>query len=248
MTVESVRPVRVVSSTSIWRWINNLMLTVVDYAALLGLSPWLALLVVSLVGAENPGLLHKAEAGPWVSFFAVLVCLQFAGYWLHRALHAIPVLWRIHTVHHCDPEVDATTAHRHHPLESVIGAVAMLPVVVILGPEPVHIIGYNILHALVAVMSHGNFSFGPRLDGLLRLFIVTPDFHRMHHSTEQRYTDSNYATILPLFDYLFRTATRLPTEKQKTMRLGLSYFRDPKHARLDQMLLIPFLPRYPPGR
>lgn len=243
MAIESLWPLRAVSGASVWRWINNLALTAVDYAVLLGISPWLALLVVNLVGIENPGLLHKVGASPWVSFIVVLFCLQFAAYWLHRAFHAIPVLWRIHTVHHCDPEVDATTAHRHHPLEPVLSAVAMLPVVVILGPDPVSILGYNVLAAAVAVMSHGNFTFGPTLDRLLRRFIVTPDFHRMHHSSDRQYTDSNYATVLPVFDYLFGTATHLPAERQKTMQLGLSYFREMKFARLDQMLLIPFLPR-----
>jgi len=243
MAIETLWPLRAVSSTSVWRWINNLALTAVDYAVLLGISPWLALLVVNLVGIENPGLLHKVGASPWVSFVVVLFCLQFAAYWLHRAFHAIPALWRIHTVHHCDPEVDATTANRHHPLEPILSAVAMLPVVVILGPDPMSILGYNILAAAVAVMSHGNFTFGPNLDRLLRPFIVTPDFHRMHHSSERQYTDSNYATVLPVFDYVFGTATHLPTERQKTMQLGLSYFRETRFARLDQMLLIPFLPR-----
>jgi sterol desaturase/sphingolipid hydroxylase (fatty acid hydroxylase superfamily) len=247
MAIETLWPLRAVASTSVWRWINNLALTAVDYAVLLGISPWLALLVVNLVGIENPGLLHKAGASPWVSFVVLLFSLQFAAYWLHRAFHAFPVLWRIHTVHHCDPEVDATTANRHHPLEPILNAVAMLPVVVILGPDPISILGYNILAVAVAVMSHGNFTFGPRLDGLLRRFIVTPDFHRMHHSSERQYTDSNYATVLPVFDYLFRTATRLPTERQKTMQLGLPYFRETRFARLDQMLFIPFMPRQTRG-
>lgn len=243
MAIEALRPLRAVSGASVWRWINNLALTAVDYAVLLGISPWLALLVVKLVGMENPGLLHKAGASPWVSFVVVLFCLQLAAYWLHRAFHVIPVLWRIHTVHHCDLEVDATTANRHHPLEPILSALAMLPVVVILGPDPMAILGYNILVGAVAVLSHGNFSLGPGLDRLLRLLIVTPDFHRLHHSSDRQYTDSNYSTVLPVFDYLFGTATQLPVERQKTMQLGLPYFRETQFVRLDQMLLIPFLPR-----
>ena len=119
MAIEALWPLRTVSGASVWRWINNLALTAVDYAFLLGISPWLALLVVNLVGIENRGLLYKVGASPWVSFIVVLFCMQFAAYWLHRAFHAIPVLWRIHTVHHCDADVDATTANRHHPLELI---------------------------------------------------------------------------------------------------------------------------------
>lgn len=241
MAIEAIRPLRAVSGLPLWRWLNNLALTAVDYAVLLGLSPWLSLLFAQLLGLEALGLLRRIEAGPVSSFLAVIFCLQFTGYWLHRASHAIPVLWRIHAVHHCDPEVDATTANRHHPLEPIIGALVSLPVLVLLGAEPWAILGYNVLHASVANISHGNFSFGPTLDKLLRRFVVTPDFHRLHHSSEQRYTDSNYATILPMFDYLFRTATQMPSEQQKTMQLGLPYFREKKYVRLDQMVMIPFL-------
>jgi sterol desaturase/sphingolipid hydroxylase (fatty acid hydroxylase superfamily) len=240
MAIESIRPLRVVGGMPLWRWFNNLTLTAVDYAVLLGIAPWLGVLAARAVGTEHAGLLH--DAGPATAFLAVLFSLQFTAYWLHRAFHAVPALWRIHSVHHCDTEVDATTAHRHHPLEPVISSLVTLPVVVALGPDPLTIVGYNVLHAAVALVSHGNFSLGPRLDSVLRLFVATPDFHRLHHSAEQRYTDSNYCTILPVFDYVFRTATTLPAEQQKTMQLGLPYLRETQFVRLDRMLLIPFLP------
>lgn len=245
MAIESMRPLRAVDGMPVRRWLNNLALTVVDYAVLLGVSPWLGWLAARVVGEGHQGVLAGLGVGPWGALLALLVCLQFVNYWLHRALHRIPVLWRLHAVHHCDTEVDATTAHRHHPLEVLLSALAALPVVVWLDPQPIAVLGYNVLHAVVATISHGNLSLG-WLDGLLRPFLVTPGFHRLHHAVEQRYTDSNYATVLPVFDQLFGTATRRPLAEQKTMQLGLARFREPRFARVDQMLLIPFPRRFWP--
>lgn len=244
MLIESLASFRAEAKAPLLRWANNLSLTVVDYAVLFGVVPLVSLLIAQTTGFGNNGLLHRFDVGYFASFILTLLCLEFLGYWMHRAFHVVPVLWRIHAVHHCDVEVDATTAHRHHPLEPVISTAVTLPVLMALGTDPLVLLGCNVLHATVAVLSHGNFSLGQSLDRMLRRFIVTPDFHRMHHRAEKRYTDSNYATILPLFDYLFRTATSCPAEQQKTMRLGLEYFREPKYARLDQLLLIPFLPRF----
>lgn len=240
MAIESMRPFRPVSEAPLGRWLNNLALTAVDYAVLLGLAPWLSLSIASLVGADSRGLLEHMQLGPWKALLVLLLSLQLTDYWLHRAMHAIPALWRIHAIHHCDTEVDATTAFRHHPLEVILGTLVSLPVVVVLLPDPMLLLGYNVLHAAVAIVHHGNITFGSRLDRILHLFVVTPDFHRLHHAAERRYTDSNYSTILPLFDYVFRTATCLPAEEQKSLRMGLEYFRESIYARLDQMLLIPF--------
>lgn len=241
MAWEAASPLRAAEGMPLWRWLNNLAVTAVDYAVLLGVTPWLGLLVANQTGMDARGVLNHLDADPWLSFLVLLICLQFVGYWLHRAFHHFPILWRIHAVHHCDPEVDATTAHRHHPLEYIINSLVMLPVVVALGPDPMTILSYNVAHAIMAIVSHGNISLGP-VDRLLRPFIVTPAFHRLHHSADQRYTDSNYSALLPVFDYLFRTATRMPLQQQRHMQLGLSYFRDRKYARLDRLLLIPFLP------
>lgn len=240
MAIESLQPLRPVGEAPHWRWLNNLALTVVDYAVLLGLTPLLSLMLAPLLGAESVGLLERLQLPFWAAFLLVLLSLQLVSYWLHRAMHSVPMLWRIHAVHHCDTEVDATTAFRHHPIEVLLGALVSIPVILLLLPDPLILLIYNILHATVAVIHHGNISFGPRITRTLGLLVVTPDFHRLHHAAERRFTDSNYASILPLFDHVFRTATSLPAEQQKSMRLGLDYLREVSNARLIQMLLIPF--------
>ena len=244
MLIESMAPLRAEPKAPLMRWINNLSLTAVDYAVLFGMAPLVSLLIARTIGYGDIGLLHRFGLGYFASFVLILLCLEFLGYWLHRALHAVPVLWRIHAVHHSDVEMDATTSHRHHPLEPIISTMVTVPVLMVLGPDPLILLGYNALHSAVAALSHGNFSLGQPVDRVLRRLLVTPDFHRMHHRAERRNTDSNYSTILPLFDYIFHTATQCPAEQHKTMTLGLSYFREPKYSRLDQLLLMPLLPKF----
>ena len=244
MLLESLAPLRAVSPTPMARWCYNLLLATLTYATLFGVVPLVSVLLVGLMGMEDAGLLHRLNAGPVVSFVLVLLCLELAMYGLHRASHAVPLLWRVHAVHHSDTEVDATTAYRHHPLEALVSTVVTIPVLVLLGPDLVVLLAYNLLYAMVTVLGHGNFSIGRSADRVLRLFVVTPDFHRMHHSAERRYTDSNFANLLPLFDHLFGTASQGSVEQGKNMPLGLEYFREPKYARLDQLLLMPFQPEF----
>jgi len=244
MLIESMSPLRAEPNAPLMRWVSNLALSVVGYIILFSIAPLVFILIARTMGLENAGLLHRLGIGYIPSFILSLLCLELVGYWLHRASHAVPVLWRIHAVHHSDVEMDATTSLRHHPMEQVINALVFIPVLIVLGSDPLVLLSYNVLHAAVGVLSHGNFSLGKSADRVLRLFIVTPDFHRVHHSSEQRYTDSNYASILPMFDYLFRTATKCTAEQHKTMPLGLTYFRERKYSRLDQLLLMPFQPKF----
>lgn len=244
MLIESMSPLRAEPKAPLMRWLNNIILSAAGYTILFSIAPLVSILIARIMGLEEVGLLHRFGIGYIPSFILILLCLEFIGYWLHRVSHSVPMLWRIHAVHHSDVEMDATTSLRHHPLEHVISALVFVPALIALGPDPLVLLGYNVLHAAVSALNHGNYSLGQSADRVLRLFIVTPDFHRVHHSSEQRYTDSNYASILPMFDYLFRTATKCTAEQQKTMPLGLTYFRERKYSRLDQLLLMPFLPKF----
>lgn len=244
MLIESMSPLRAESKAPLVRWLNNIILSAVGYTILFSMAPLVSILIARIIGLEDVGLLHRFGIGYIPSFILTLLCLEFIGYWLHRVSHSMPMLWRIHAVHHSDVEMDATTSLRHHPLEHVISTLVFVPALIALGPDPLVLLGYYVLHAAVSAFNHGNFSLGQSADRVLRLFIVTPDFHRVHHSSEQRYTDRNYASILPMFDYLFRTATKFTAEQHTTMPLGLTYFRERKYSRLDQLLLMPFQPKF----
>lgn len=242
MLAESMVPFRALSANPLPRWFNNLALTGLDYAILFSLAPLLSMLIGEVFGLRGMGLLNLLETDSLAAFLILFLCLELMYYWIHRGFHTIPALWRIHAVHHSDTEVDATTTHRHHPLEPLINTLLAIPVLLILGPEPILMLIYNALRTFVAVISHGNFSFHPAIEQVLRRFVVTPDFHRQHHRTERHYTDSNYASVLPLFDHLFGTATQASRDAQLTMPLGLEYLREPRDARLDRLLILPFLP------
>ncbi len=240
MVLESLAPWRRVQEAPLTRWLNNLGLTALDYVLLFALGPYLAFYTAQALGWPQMGLLGRIEAGPVLSFTLLMLVMEFVNYWLHRAFHQVPVLWRFHAVHHSDVEMDATTSHRHHPLEMVINSAVIILVLILLGPDPWTLLLYNITRIALATLTHGNVSLPARLDRVLRLFLVTPDFHRLHHSAERRYTDSNYSAVLPWYDYLFRTATYRPREEHRVMTMGLERFREPRFSHLDQMLWLPF--------
>ena len=167
--------------------------------------------------------------------------MEFVTYWIHRAYHTIPVLWKIHAVHHTDTEIDVTTSHRHHPFEPMINALVLTPIVFALGAPLIVMASYNLLHTAISLFSHSNIVLPKKLDKILRMFVITPDFHRMHHSSDKQYTNSNYSAIIPWFDYLFGTATKLPYEDIPKMELGLEVLRKPKENRLDKLFITPFI-------
>ncbi len=182
-----------------------------------------------------------------VSIIATVFCVELLGYWFHRAMHRVPLLWRIHAVHHNDTEIDVTTTNRHHPFEGMIFIVLTFPLMIWLGMPVIAAISYNAIHLLLSLLTHANIRLPERLDNILRLFVVTPDFHRMHHSSDRQYTDSNYGMITPWFDYLFGTASRIPYKEIPNMEIGLHYLRKPRESRIDRLLLQPFVWRKASG-
>jgi sterol desaturase/sphingolipid hydroxylase (fatty acid hydroxylase superfamily) len=240
MLLETLIPRRPESRNLMYRWTNNLSLTMLDFFVAAWAGGAIAVLLSRWSADSGFGLLQRIDAGWIVSFLVVLLLAEFLSYLVHRAFHVVPTLWRIHAVHHTDVEMDVTTSHRHHPLELLLPLPLTAPVFLFLGPPATAALAYVVLRTGVGLLSHGNICLPQAVDRVLRLFVVTPDFHRLHHSSDRRFTDSNYGVVLPWFDYLFRTATDLPFHQQKTMELGLEYLREPRDSRLDQMLLLPF--------
>lgn len=220
------------------RWLSNLGLTFLNHFML----GWLAPLAYGLASVWGftlaQGVLSHWPF--WASLAVMLVVLELMQYSLHRLLHTVPWLWRLHAVHHCDLGVDVTTAHRHHPLEALISFSITLPVLLLLAPAQSVILVASLFQILLALWSHSNLYVPEPLDRWLRYLIVTPDFHRLHHHSSQRYTDSNYSLALPWFDYLFGTATRVSFTDQLQICLGLEYFRNDADGGLMRLLLMPF--------
>lgn len=239
LLIEGFIPRRKVKSNQTNRWLSNISLALFNHFFILFYS----ILIVSFVTkaiSPNIMLFHSFQTSDLLMFVVILIMMDFITYWIHRVLHTVPLLWRIHAVHHTDTEVDVTTSHRHHPLEPMLTALIVIPVVFALGASPTVIIIYNITHLIFSLVTHSNIVLSEGLDKFLRLFVVTPDFHRMHHSSDKKYTDSNYGAILPWFDYLFNTSTRVAYRHNAKMELGLEVMRKTEENRLDKVLLTPF--------
>ena len=222
------------------RWLHNFGLTYLGQMTARGLG-MLTPLAAAWVGQHYGfGLFQQVELGFVPVFLATMLVYELAGYVSHYLFHNVPLLWRLHAVHHNDVELDISTTYRHHPLELVITYCLVLPLILLLSPPVEVLLLYQSIQITIHVFAHSNIYLPQRVNRVLNYFIVTPDFHRLHHCSDKRFTNSNYGTVIPWLDHLFGTASSRPFEEQKTMQLGLEYARDARDSRLDQMLLLPF--------
>ena len=245
---EAVVQRRPETETTRRRWLNNISLTLVNQVNVNFVSLAGTIMIAWWGSEAEIGLLRQSGIGFWPMLLLAIFTFELISYWFHRALHAFPLLWRVHAVHHSDTEVDVTTTYRNHPLELYINAPLTIPVILLIG-FPVEVVAaYQLLKTSISVFAHSNIRLPAGLDGALRFVLVTPDFHRVHHCSEKVFTDSNFSAAFPIYDYVFGTAKSRPYDEQETMELGLEYFRDPVDSRLDRLLLMPFVWRSREGR
>jgi sterol desaturase/sphingolipid hydroxylase (fatty acid hydroxylase superfamily) len=154
--------------------------------------------------------------------------------------HAVPVLWRLHRVHHADLEIDVTTGARFHPIEILLSMGIKLGVIAALGTPAVAVLLFEVLLNATSMFNHSNVRMPARLDRVLRWIVVTPDMHRVHHSIVVHETNSNFGFNLPWWDRLFGTYRDQPAARHETMTVGIEQFRNPVEQRLDRMLTQPF--------
>jgi sterol desaturase/sphingolipid hydroxylase (fatty acid hydroxylase superfamily) len=160
--------------------------------------------------------------------------------------HTLPVLWRLHMMHHADLDFDVTTGLRFHPIEIVISLGIKLSAVALIGAPATAVLIFEVLLNGTSMFNHGNIRLPGRVDRILRLFVVTPEMHRVHHSVTVRETNSNFGFNLPWWDYLYGTYRDQPAAGHEGMTIGLAQFRDPNRAGLGWMLALPFVGN--PGR
>ncbi len=223
----------------------NLSLVVFNTLCLRFLFPVLAVAFAVIMHERQAGLFGWLDWSPWVSIPVAVLIFDLAIYWQHRLMHTVPLLWRMHRVHHCDTGFDVTTGVRFHPLEIMLSMAIKLGLIWLLGPHPAAVLIFEVLLSAGALFTHADFAFPKRLDRALRLVFVTPSMHRIHHSTWQPETDSNYGFHLSVWDRLFASYTTAPREDERRMPVGLENFRETTDQRLISLLLNPFksLPR-----
>jgi sterol desaturase/sphingolipid hydroxylase (fatty acid hydroxylase superfamily) len=222
------------------RWPNNLGLSALNTVLVRLSVPITLIAVADLAEARNWGLLNQLSLPDWLRLVTTLLVLDLAIYAQHVLFHAVPLLWRLHRLHHADPEFDVTTGVRFHPLEILLSIAFKLALVVMLGASAAAILIFEILLNATSLFNHGNVNLPANFDRYLRWVVVTPDMHRVHHSVVPRETNSNFGFNLPWWDHLFRTYTAQPDRGHKLMRLGISRFHTPRDQYLDQMLIQPF--------
>ena len=230
------------------RWPANLGIFALDIAVVRLLFPASAVGAALWSQGNGMGLLPWAglNAGFAPALFAVLagvvgfILLDLLVYAQHIVFHKVPVLWRLHRMHHADTELDVTSGFRFHPVEIVLSLGLKIAAIVLLGVPPLAVLVFEIVLNGMALYNHSNVRLPERIERVLRWFVVTPEMHIIHHSTVQRETDSNYGFNLALWDRLFGTYSHRPAAGYNGMVVGLAQFRDRSEQRLDKLVTQPF--------
>ncbi len=208
---------------------------------LLSLSPIIAINIAVMAQDHNWGLLNYLDLPGWLSIIVGVLLLDMIVYLQHVMFHAVPILWRLHMVHHADLDYDVTTGLRFHPIEIIISMGIKMGSVAALGVSPFIVIVFEIVLNATAMFNHGNIKLPSSIDKLLRLLVVTPDMHRVHHSVIIRETNSNFGFNFPWWDRLMGTYRAQPAAGHEGMTIGLAQFRDSKRNILHWMLALPFI-------
>jgi sterol desaturase/sphingolipid hydroxylase (fatty acid hydroxylase superfamily) len=239
--LEVVAPWRATRGAFAARWLRHLSLGAVNVGVRRAALPVLGIGVAASWEQAGLGLLHGAQV-PWpVACLLSLALLDLTDYLWHRLLHASPLLWRVHRVHHTDSDFDLTTALRVHPLEEVAGGVVRLGAIAALGPPVAALVLFELCSIASAVGGHANARLPTRVEAAARtLLLVTPDLHRIHHSARADEANSNFGNLFLLWDRLFRTLRREPASGQDGLEVGDPAFRQPREQTLAGMLLHPF--------
>ncbi len=225
------------------RWPTNIGLLIADIAAVSAMSlvvPLSAVFTAIWATSNGWGLLNNVNWPVWVEWLIAILVLDLVIWSQHLVTHKIPLLWRLHRVHHSDVEMDATTAIRFHPVEIIFSVFVKSAAILLLGPAAAAVVVFEALVNGSAIFNHANFSLPPMADRLIRLVLVTPDMHRVHHSVHVKETDSNYGFALSVWDRMFGTYIAQPKDGHDKMVIGLGEWQNEAPNRWLWALALPF--------
>ncbi|MDX2493541.1 MAG: sterol desaturase family protein [Desulfuromusa sp.] len=223
------------------RWFNNLSMILLSNILIKLTLPVAATGVAVAAAAKNWGLFNSLPLPYWMVILISILILDLVVYLQHLMFHAVPILWRIHMVHHADLDLDVTSALRIHPLELIISMGIKIMVVAALGIPVLAVLIFEIILNAAAMFNHGNLRLSDKFDRRLRLLTVTPDMHRVHHSVMIRETNSNFGFNFPYWDRLFGTYRAQPVDGHEQMTIGLSPFRNVEQITFLKLLIFPFI-------
>jgi len=224
------------------RWLSNLGLVALGTLAARLVAPAGAVGFAVLAEDRGWGLFQNVGVPMPLAVALSVIALDLVLYLQHVMFHAVPLLWRLHLVHHADLDFDTTTGVRFHTLEILLSLGIKAGAVTLLGAPVLAVLAFEVLLNATSLFNHGNVRLPARIDRLFRLFVVTPEMHRVHHSVRPLETNSNFGFSLPWWDYLFRTYKAQPIDGHEHMAIGLAHLRDERLVeRLPALLLLPFL-------
>jgi len=238
---ESLAPRRERAVGRLARWPHNLALVALNTLLVRAVVPISAVSLAALAEERGWGLFNSAVSPGWVTVIVSVALLDLAIYLQHVMFHAVPVLWRLHRVHHSDLDFDVTTGVRFHPVEILLSTGYKLALVSVLGIPAIAVVVFEVLLNAGSMFNHANLWLPEPVDHALRWLVVTPDMHRVHHSVAPAETNSNFGFTLPWWDRLCGTYRAEPAAGHERMTIGLEDFRDPGYLRLDQLLVQPLL-------
>lgn len=240
--MENFWPKRAIEWPMLRRWLANAGIQVAGSMCAWLLIPVTGVGLASICQQQGLGLFNTVSAPVWLVAPVSLLTLDCISYLRHMALHRAPWLWRFHRSHHTDTSIDFSTQLRFHPFEMFFSIAVSFAAIALLG-VPGYVLVLNILLTQFAgLFTHSNLAIPEHGDRIIRLFIVTPDMHRVHHSSDVRETNSNYGNILPWWDRMFGTYWAQPRGGHQAMQLGLPEFQNAKYGKLHWMLWMPFAP------
>lgn len=239
---EVLAPARMLTVSKLLRWSNNLGLVFLNIFIVRLIFPAAAMGVAAFAAAQGWGLMNYYTLPLGISIVLTVVALDFIIYLQHVLVHAVPILWRLHRVHHADLDYDVTTGARFHTIEILLSMLIKFAAIVVLGAPVVAVIIFEVILNGMAMFNHANIRLPAGLDKVLRWLVVTPDMHRVHHSIEDDEANSNFGFNLSCWDRLFGTYREQPRKGHTGMAIGIRTFREPKQASwITGMLAMPFL-------
>ncbi len=238
---ELVRPCRPLTVSKAARWANNLGLVAINTLLLRLLFPTAAVGMAAFATEQGWGLLNHWQLSPWLAIPVAVLAMDFVIWLQHVMMHAVPVLWRLHRLHHADLDFDLTTGARFHPIEIILSMLIKFATIAVLGPPLVAVILFEVILNGMAMFNHGNVRLPAGLDRALRWLLVTPDMHRIHHSVADDEANSNFGFNLSWWDRLSGTYREQPRGGQTGMTIGIRGFRRTREVSwLPGMLVLPF--------
>lgn len=240
LTWERLSPFRRYAQPRLQRFAINFGLMVLNFGCLRVLAGVGAVGVADYAAAEGWGLFNQVELPAWLETLAGMLMLDFAIYWQHRWFHRVPAFWRIHRVHHTDLGFDTSTAVRFHFAEIVLSMYYKMVLVGILGPSAATVLAFEAILNASALFNHGNVRLPVGVERVLRLVLITPDVHRIHHSSDFRETHTNFGFCITWWDRLCGSFRAEPALGQSGVNIGIDEYREPKALSFGRLLLLPF--------